>query len=86
MTRIAQPLTVSGGSGVDRLNGDNSANTTNRVVSITDTQISGLGTNNGIDYGSFETVDLHLGPEADTVAIEGHKQMTLVLILRGAMM
>lgn len=69
VTRVTQPLTVSGGSGVDILSIDNSADTANRVVFFTDTQISGLGATNVINYGSFETANLRLGSGDDTVAI-----------------
>jgi acrosin len=70
VARITQPLTVSGGGGFDTLSVNNSTDTTNQLISLTDTQINGLGINNVIDYGSFEIVNLNLGSGDDAVAIE----------------
>ncbi|NJL77793.1 MAG: hypothetical protein HC917_01045 [Richelia sp. SM2_1_7] len=73
---IGAALIVSGGSGFDRLNVDDSGDNKDSTATIYDTLIVGLGMNGEIDYGSFEELNINLGSANDILSIAGTHQQT----------
>ena len=62
---ISALLTVEGDDGDDTLNVDDTGDPTTDTGSLTSTTIRGLGMSDGIDYGTFETLNIALSAESD---------------------
>ena len=66
---VAATLQVHGEAGTDQLTVDDSGDTTGDTANITATSVSGLGSASGVNYQTFETLQVNSGSGADTIHI-----------------
>lgn len=78
MFNVEGSVTVSGGSGVDRVVYDNSADAASRDITITD-EIIGLPTRNTIAFDdAVEALELRLGSSPDAVTVPSLTQQVII--------
>jgi hypothetical protein len=76
---ISALLTVNGNDGSDTLNVDDTGDTAANTGTLTSSQLTGLGMNNGITYGTLEAININLGSGGDNFTIEStHANTTTV--------
>ncbi|WP_375473913.1 DUF4347 domain-containing protein [uncultured Nostoc sp.] len=71
---IAALLTVSGGEGQDYLTVNDSSDSDNSTLTLTNSTIRGLDLTAGINYSQLEMLDVLMGSGSDTVIVESTHQ------------
>jgi trimeric autotransporter adhesin len=69
VNQINALLTVAGGLGNDRMNVNDSGDTTDNSGISTQNTVTGLGMSDGIQYGELEVLDINLGSGSDNFTI-----------------
>ena len=70
LDKIAAPLTVDGGAGIDALRLDDTGDGNDNTGTLTLNTIRGLDMPSGVDYTAFESLNIDLGAGGDTFTIE----------------
>jgi hypothetical protein len=73
-------LTVLGGDGVDSMSVDDSGDVEDNIGTLTDSTITGLGMDKGINYGGVEIIDVFLGGGNDTFNVQSTLEGTTTTI------
>ena len=85
LNAVAAPLDITGGTGTDSLDVDDSGDTANNTGSLTNNLLSGLGLHSeGIGYLGIETLGIRLGSGADSFTIVSTSSTTSTTLRAGA--